>query len=359
MPLNFLLLLAIREKRLNVLYFSQTYSTILNTNNKIMKGLLKIMKIKKKKLIIGIVAAVLAVLLIGGSIALYAVSVSIYDGSFSYRCDTSDEKRFELSEFPSMSRERHTFKSNDGQTLVGYLYEYSDTAEKKGVVVFAHGLGAGGQCGYMDIFDYFCLRGYYVFAYDATANDESEGEVIGGLPQGTIDLDYAINYAKTIDEIKELPFVLMGYSWGGMSVVNVLNYQTDVEAVASLAGWNKSMNMIEYRGCEMVGGVAKLLIPFASLYEYTKYGNYAFSTAMKGFENTDCPVMIVHGEEDDIIPIEYSYDTYYKKYGEDDRFIFKKYENRDHEVMTTESGKLDLALMDEVADFFDASIASK
>ena len=208
----------------------------------------------------------------------------------------------------------------------------------------------------MDIFNYFSSCGYYVFAYDATANDESEGDVIGGLPQGIIDLDYAISYAQTLDQIKDLPFVLMGYSWGGMSVGNVLNYHPEVKAVATLAGWNKSMNMIDYRGCEMVGGVAKLLLPFASVYEYTKYGDYAFSTAMKGFKNTDCEVMIIHGEQDDTIPIEYGYETYYKKYGDSDRFVFKKYEDRDHIVMRDADGNHDMALMSEIVAFFDANI---
>ena len=314
------------------------------------------MESTKKKRIVIIVAAALAVLMVSGCIALYMLAVSIYDGSFNYRCTTSEEYSFSMSDFPSMTRERHTFTSNDGQTLVGYLYKQDNGEAQKGVIVFAHGLGAGGQCGYMDIFNYLSSCGYYVFAYDATANDESEGDVIGGLPQGIIDLDYAIDYAQTIDEIKDLPFVLMGYSWGGMSVGNVLNYHPEVKAAVTLAGWNKSMNMIDYRGCQMVGGVAKLLLPFASVYEYTKYGDYAFSTAMKGFAETDCAVMIVHGEQDDTIPIEYGYDTYYEKYGEDDRFVFKTYEDRDHEVMRDADGNHDMALMAEIAAFFDRHI---
>lgn len=316
------------------------------------------MQRNKKKSIIIIVVSLLTILLISGAIGLFCLSVSIYDGSFNYRCTTSKEDAFLISDFPAMSRERHTFTSNSGQTLVGYLYESSDILlTKKGVIVFAHGLGGGGQTGYMDIFNFFTSQGYYVFAYDATANDESEGDVIGGLPQGIIDVDCAINYAYTIEKINELPFVLMGYSWGGMSVANALNYHPEVKAVASLAGWNKSMNMIDYRGCQMVGGIAKLLLPFASVHEYTMYGKYAFSTAMKGFENSNCPIMIVHGEKDDTIPINYGYETYYEKYGNNDRFIFKKYADRDHLVMRNENGNHDLELMAEIAAFFDKSIA--
>ena len=310
---------------------------------------------KKKRNVI--VAIVLSILLVGASIALYCLAVSIYDGSFNYRCTTEESKAFDIAQFPSMTRQRHTFTSNKGQTLVGYLYEHTEV-EEKAVIVFAHGLGAGGQTGYMDLFDFLTAQGYYVFAYDATANDESEGDVIGGLPQGFIDLDYAMDYAYTIEEICDLPFVLMGYSWGGLSVANVLNYHPEVKAVASLAGWNKSMNLIDYRGCQMVGGVAKLLLPFASVYEYVKYGNYAFSTALKGFANSDCKVMIVHGELDDTIPIEYGYETYYEKYGTDARFVFKTYADRDHELMRNADGVHDLLLMQEIVDFFGSSLVN-
>ncbi len=309
-----------------------------------------------KKIAIGVTAGVLALIIVC-SVVLYFVAVSIYDGSFNYRCTTSEEDAFDISEFPGMVRKRHTFKSNQGQTLVGYLYESSDEwTEVKGVIVFAHGMGGGGQTGYMDIFDIMVRRGYYVFAYDATANDESEGDVMGGLPQGFIDLDYAIDYAMGLDGLAELPLLLMGYSWGGLSVGNVLNYHPEARAVVSLAGWNESMNLIDYRGCQMVGGVAKLLLPFASLYEWVKYGEYSSSTALSGFANTDARIMIVHGECDDTIPIYYGYDMYYEEYGEDERFVFKKYDDRTHDLLVDKDGELDAELFSEIADFFDASV---
>lgn len=310
-----------------------------------------------KKRIITIVSASLAVLLIGGMIALYCLAVSIYDGSFNYRCTTSEEDAFLMSDFPALTRERHTFKSDKGQTLVGYLYEQADAEmQEKGVVIFAHGLGAGGQTGYIDMFNYLTANGYYVFAYDATANDESEGEVVGGLPQGFIDLDHAIQYAETIDEIKDLPRMLMGYSWGGLSVVNALNYHPDVNAVVSLAGWNESMDMIEHNGIQMVGGIAKLLLPFASIHEYLMYGKYSFSTGMKGFANSDCAVMVVHGVQDDTISIKYGYEKYLKKYENDPRFKFKKYEDRDHAIAWTEDGSADFELLAEIVSFFDSTL---
>ncbi len=318
------------------------------------------MKAKTKKILKITIPSAVALLLVVGMTVMYFVSVSIYDGSFNYRCTTSEEDTFDMADFPALSRERHTFTTKQGHTLVGYLYQNSDeTVEEKALIVFAHGMGAGGQQGYLDIFDILVRGGYYVFAYDATGNDESEGEVMGGLPQGTIDLDYATDYARSLDACKELPVMLMGYSWGGMSVLNALNYQTDVTAAVTLAGWNESMDLIDYRGQQMVGGVAKLMLPFARAHEFFMYGKDAFSTGVKGLKSTEGDVMIVHGEKDTTIPIEYGCALYEKKFGDDDRFTFKTYADRDHDLMHAEKDVLDVALIEEIVAFFDAAIAAK
>lgn len=317
-------------------------------------NLMMLTKEKKKAILLTSVLALLLILVI----ALYIVAVSIYDGSFCYRYMTSEKNAFSISDFPAMERERHTFTSNKKQTLVGYLYKNPDASvSPKGMIVFAHGLGAGGQCGYLDIFDIMVQAGYTVFAYDATANDESEGEIVGGLPQGYIDLDHALRYVKSLDAAKDLPLLLLGYSWGGLSVTNVLNYHPDVTAVVSLAGWNKSMDLIDYRGTQMVGGVAKLLLPFGALHEYFLYGGYASSTSLKGLANSDCGVMIVHGEKDTTIPIGYGYEAYYEKYSADERFIFKKYDDRTHDLLHTADGAIDRELFAEIVSFYDSYIA--
>ena len=51
--------------------------------------------------------------------------------------------------------------------------------------------------------DYFTLNGYLVFAYDATGCDKSESDAVGGLPQGVIDLDFALHYVKETEEYRD------------------------------------------------------------------------------------------------------------------------------------------------------------
>jgi len=301
---------------------------------------------------------VLAVLLLAASIAAYRWAASIYDSNFDQRYTTSPADAFVIEDFPYLHRTRHTFTSNDGQMLVGYFYNNPLlSARKKAVVIFAHGLGSGGQRGYMEIFDFLANHGYTVFAYDATGNDESEGAVVGGLPQGVIDLKYAIDYVRSIETLRDCPILLMGYSWGAYSVSNVLNYHPDVKAVAALAGFNRSTDLMEDRGKKLAGKWAGLLLPFASMHEYAMYGNYAFCTAMRGFANSDCQVMIVHGERDTTVPIQYGYETYYRKYGSDPRFTFKKYPSRDHGILENSVGYCDFELLEEITAFFDKALS--
>lgn len=306
-----------------------------------------------KRKIFRIFAAILAVLLVLGTAAMYGFSAYIYRDSFNYRCTTSPGNVDDMADFPALTRTRHTFTTLQGHTLVGHFYEAADGAAPKALVVFAHGLGGGGQSGYLEIFDYLVRSGYCVFAYDATGNDESEGEVIGGLPQGFIDMDHAVTYAQTLPETANLPLVLMGYSWGGLSCVNTLNTHPEAHAVVALAGWNRSLDLIEYEGRQMVGDAVKFMLPFAAAYEFFTYGDYAFSTAMKGFAASDCGVMIVHGQRDITVPPEYGYDTYYETYADDPRFTFLSYPNRGHEVLTQPGVGLDTDLMTQIVDFCD------
>ena len=311
---------------------------------------------KCKRIVITSLLVLIALFIISVTV-FYFISASVYDDNFGYRCTTSREENFSIGAFREMKRSRYTFESNKGQQLVGYLYEpKSEDVEIKGVIVFSHGLGAGGQRGYMKVYDQLCKDGYYVFAYDATGNDESEGDVIGGLPQGIADADHAIDFVHTIERLSNMPVMLMGYSWGAMSVSNVIKYHPEVVAVASLSGWDRSIDMIAHEGREVAGDAVSYMLPFVSLHELLKYGKYASCSAMDAFDSSDCKVMIVHGEDDGVVPIELGYDKYYEKYSNDERFVFLKYENRGHDIMKTGSGQVDSNLISRIIEFFDESI---
>lgn len=279
---------------------------------------------KKKKTMI-IIAIFLTLLLV---VVPFGISIYFYNQYFGIRYETYEPLSYSLDEFPGLKRDKYEFASNKGQKLTGYHYYISDNV--RGIIVLAHGFGGGGHNSYMDCANYFAQNGYYVFAFDATGNDESEGKSVNGLPQGVIDLDYAITFVEKQEKFKDLPIMLFGHSWGGYSVTSVLNYHPEIKAVVSLAGFNKSSDLIKSQGEELVGGIVNVLMPYINAYEKGKFGKYATDTSMSGFEKSNSNIMIVHSEDDDVVQKKYGYDIYYEKYKESSRFQFVAYKDRGH-----------------------------
>lgn len=237
-----------------------------------------------------------------------------------------------LKEFPGLNAHKYTFASNNEQQLVGYSY-YRELKNIKGVIVISHGLGGGGHNSYMDVANHFATNGYIVFAYDATGNDESEGDNVRGIPQGLIDLDYAIRFVKENEEFKDLPIMLFGHSWGAYSVGSVLNVHPDIRAVVMIAGFNKSADIIEEEGQRIMGSGMSLLMPYISIVERMKFGTYASYNCIDGFEASNAGVMIIHSANDDMVSFENQFERFSDTYQNNSRFTFIRYENRGHDYV--------------------------
>lgn len=153
-------------------------------------------------------------------------------------------------------------------------------------------------------------------------------------PQGIIDLNYAINYAKKIPEYENLPLVLFGHSWGAYSIGNVLNMHPEVKAAVLVAGFNKSEDLLLHQGEQMAGSAVNCLMPYLNLYEKIKFGNeFTSLSALNGMEKTDAGIMIVHSKDDNTVPTKYGYDKFYEAFGNSDRFEFVLYEDKGHDYL--------------------------
>ena len=296
---------------------------------------MKTKKIPKVFKILLFIILVLVVLIVS---VLWAGTVAVYKENFDIRITSSEKNRHYVNEYDGLSRTQYKFESNKAQTLTGYLYSSKNAPagfSPKAILVMAHGFGGGGHTTYMDFIEYFARKGFLVFAYDATGNDESQGlgkkDGVGGLPQGVIDLDYAISFVEKSGNFPELPILLFGHSWGGYSVVNVLNYHPEVKAVAEVAGFETSGKMFFAEGKSMAGDAIYAVMPFFYIHEFFKYGKYSFSTGVKGIKKTDARVMVIHGSKDDMVPVEHGYDIYYKAFKDNQQVNFQLYDDRAHD----------------------------
>lgn len=194
------------------------------------------------------------------------------------------------------SRTPVSFKSGKN-TLQGYIYgEEND----KGLIVVSHGIG-GGHEGYIQEIIWFVDHGWRVFAYDCTGSCESEGDGTRGLPQSALDLDSALTYIENDDSLSKLKKCLFGHSWGGYAVTAVLNFEHEASASASIAGYAEPMQMILEFAEGMMGKFAYAEYPFIWCYNKFLFGENASLSAIDGINKSDIPVMIIHGEDDQMI----------------------------------------------------------
>lgn len=288
----------------------------------------------KTKIILGIISVFLVIVLV----IPFAVTVFVYEDNFGKRFQSNDNLMYSIEDFDGLNMDTVTFTSNKGQKLTGYLYSV-DGIEYEGVVVMAHGFGGGGHNSYMDSANFFAQNGFYAFAFDATGNDNSEGDSVGGLTQGVIDLDYAISYIE--DVLPDMSVVLFGHSWGAYSASAVLKYHPEVKAVVALSGMNSTTDLIKIYGKDIVSDCINILMPYVNTYEFLKFGAKAADKATDGFENSDADIWIIHSKDDTVVPAEYGYDIFYDKYSNDPRFKFTLFEDRGHNYIYCSYAALD------------------
>ncbi len=214
----------------------------------------------------------------------------------------SEQKKYSeymrWADFEDFPRETVTFASGS-ETLTGYIYGKDKPA--KGLVVISHGLGGYSE-GYINETKYFVDNGFMVFAYDNTGSGASTGDSCIGLVQSALDLDSALTYVEQNAVFDGLPICLYGHSWGGFATTAVLNLDHDIAAVASLAGYNDSIQEMTYVGKSLIGSFAYVEKPFIWLTLRLTFGDKMNLTAAEGINRAvNTAVMIVQGDQDDFV----------------------------------------------------------
>ncbi len=137
-------------------------------------------------------------------------SLFMYNDNINKRFESYKPLMFKVEDFEGLICTKYEFPSDKDRMLAGSLYSVGDN--QKRIIIIAHGFGDGGHNSYLDCLNYFVQNGYYVFTYDATGNDESEGEGVGGFLQGVIGLDYALSFVEDSGNFQNLPIGLFEHS---------------------------------------------------------------------------------------------------------------------------------------------------
>ncbi|MDE7280944.1 MAG: lysophospholipase [Ruminiclostridium sp.] len=256
---------------------------------------------KKKNPVKIILISLLALVLVFSVLSFVIVKVN-FDDVFSRTVLDPNTEYLRYNDIKDQyPRELLSFMSGENK-LQGYLFGSDNT---KGLVVISHGLGGGAE-NYTAETKRFVDEGYQVFSFDNTGCRSSEGKSCIGLVQSVKDLDAALTYIEQESRFKGLPVLLYGHSWGGYAVTAIFNFDHNITASVSVAGFNRPMQMIVEWARGMMGGFAYVESPYIWLYQKTVFGNDLEITAIDGINKTDTPILLLHGNKDATIGIDES-----------------------------------------------------
>lgn len=252
------------------------------------------------------------------------IAEKIYEKMFNHHIYTFSPLYFSNEDFPNLVSHRHEFRSENKNLLVGYIYKSINNKDIKGLFIFSHGYGGGGHHCYLDLINAICELGYLVFAYDMTATDESEGHNMKGFTQGMLDLNSAIKYIESLPEYQNMPLYLCGHSLGAYSVTTNIGWHPSVKGAIAFSGFNTSTSPFKYNGELYAGDKSQEFLQYVDTLEHLIFGDICKRDSLTSLKESKAKVVIVHSEDDNIIPISAGYDLYYKEFKNNKRFKFVK-----------------------------------
>ncbi len=283
----------------------------------------------KKKKIITILILIFALIILP-----MTITIITYNYHFGSRV-SHDNNYFEYitAKNPNLVKEDVSFTSNEGQILRGGFYTQTQNTDPRGFIIFVHGNKLSHD-EYLAEIEWLTNENYIVFAYDNTGTQSSDGDSLKGLTQATIDLSHALEFVK---DTYDLPYILIGHSWGGFAVSSVYEYGVsyDVDAIVSLAGFYKNINIVVDIAKLYVGDVVQILRPYLSVYEWYLFGENSNLDGIDGLANTTAEVLMIHSEDDHIVGYSNNFSVYKNAFENDDRFTFISYEDAGHRLTIT------------------------
>lgn len=267
---------------------------------------------------VGIFIAFLALILMNRIASL------LLKANFGQRYDDRHTlKYFTVDDFPSLKNKPIEFKSNEGQTLKGYLYSSKECEDYKALMIVSHGLGAG-HIQYTTEINYFAQKGYLVLAFDDTGCNMSEGDGLKGFTQALIDLDYCLRFVDNNPKLNKLPKVLFGHSMGAYSVINVTSInKTDIKAIVSLAPFKDEASMLFEQFRAMTNVKMKYVYTFLKKKVAKTFNGLEKINAIYSLKNSNIPTLIIAGNLDNIVDIYSNFEIFKDvcKDKENDHFI--------------------------------------
>ena len=194
----------------------------------------------------------------------------------------------------------------NGKRLFGW---FIPTGERAPALVVMHGWGGNAEM-MLPLAAPLHERGFALLLVDARCHGQSDGDTFASLPRFAEDIDAALAWLAGQPEVDAARLGVIGHSVGAGAALLAASRRADLRAVVSLAAFAHPAAM-------MRRWLASMRIP------YWPFGAYilAYVQRVIGYRFDDiaprhtvarvaCPVLIVHGLEDDTVPVDEAREIY-------------------------------------------------
>jgi fermentation-respiration switch protein FrsA (DUF1100 family) len=200
--------------------------------------------------------------------------------------------------------------------LAAEIFIPGEVQEKYPALCLCHGLPAGppepGKPGYGQLAEVFCDAGFITLIFSFRGAGESEGNL--DMQGWTQDLKAAIDYLYGMNQVDRSRIILLGSSAGGAVSIDVAARDKRVAAVGTFAcpahfDFPQKFDpaeMVEYY--RSIGVIRDKDFP-PSNEEWLK-GFTSISPAHSVAGISPRPLLIVHGDSDDVVPLHHAYELF-------------------------------------------------
>ncbi len=198
-----------------------------------------------------------------------------------------------------------SFPSRDGLTLRGWWLEGGDDSP---VIVVVHGSGgnrADPAERMLGIVKDLVSHGYNILTFDMRGHGESDGEHISAGLYEKNDLLGAIDYIR--GRGIENKIGILGFSMGAAVCLMTAPESEEIDAVVADASYANIVSIIESEFAER-SDLPGFFIPIILFMARTVYDvDFTAIKPEEAVKETSVPVFVIHGEQDEMIPVEHAY----------------------------------------------------
>ena len=257
---------------------------------------------------IGVILLMLIGSFCGYFVAYYSPSKRKVQALAHFDSEKQKEARNHIKELISyvneISYEDVYIKSYDGASLYGRYYHTKDGAPLQ---ILCHGYRGSGIRDFCGGLMLALKSGFNVILIDERSHGKSDGNTITFGIKERYDVREWIRYASSRFG-DTCPIILTGISMGGATVLMAsdLDLPSNVVGIIADCPYSSPKEIIMHF-CKSFKMPAKLVYPFAYLGALI-YGRFNVhkSSAYQSVQNTNIPILLIHGESDTLVPCDMS-----------------------------------------------------